>query len=157
MCWKSTGSSRRLLLASYRTLPDPPHSRLAYTPTPHTDTPDTCESLTQRFPKTRHSGKPRRREGSQLVLCGVVCGLSCGIGVELNSRFGRTLSLVRRQESPVRVLEEESIVGVEVCFYSFLSFYLFTFSDTQTDLSPSLSPKQISQWSRTSPESSPLS
>ena len=91
------------------------------------------------------------------MLCGVVCGLSCGIGVELNSRFGRTLSLVRRQESPVQVLVEESIVGLEVRFHSFLSFYLLTFSDTQTDLSPSLSPKQISQWSRTSPESSPLS
>ena len=90
------------------------------------------------------------------MLCGVVCGLSCGIGVELNSRFGWALSLVRRQESPVRVLVEESIVGLEVRFHSFLSFYLLTFSDTQTDLS-SPSPKQISQCSRTSPESSPLS
>ena len=51
---------------------------------------------------------------------------------------------------------EESIVGLEVRFHSFLSFYLLTFSDAQTDLS-SPSPKQISQCSRTSPESSPLS
>ena len=66
------------------------------------------------------------------MLCGVVCGLSCGIGVELNSRFGRTLSLVRRQESPVRVIEEESSVGLEVCFFLLLIFlliYLFRHTD----------------------------